>query len=256
MRLCFPKKDKKWYNKIAKSAYKNVCLVLSEVLYIPRLKPEKLKEMVKGDYSNFIKTYNKNKGVIVISGHISSWELSASATRLNTGIKVHCIARPQTNELVNKKVNEYREKYGNEIIETGANIRLIHKIIKQKGVVAFIIDQSAPPEYSYFIDFFGVNTASYSGAAKIALKYNSEVILGVIVRKDDLNYKPVFVNIKTDDLYGSFDEKAKELTGRMHKTLENIIRQNPEQWLWFHRRFKNNRINENENTYNTDSIYR
>lgn len=254
--MCFPGKDNNWYAEIAKKSYKNVCLVLFEVLYIPKISSGKLKDMVKGDYTDFVNAFNNNKGVVVVSGHISSWELSASGTCVNTGIKISCIARPQTNELVNTKVNKYREKYGNDVIETGANLRLIHQRLKEKGVVAFIIDQSAPPEYSYFVDFFGVNTASYSGAAKVALKYETEVILGVIVRKDDLNYSPLFINIRTDDLSGTFDERAKELTARMHKTLESVIRQYPGQWLWFHRRFKNIRINENENTYNTDSIYR
>lgn len=254
--MCFPEKDGKWYKEIAKNSYKNVCLVLFEVLYIPKITPNKLKEMIEGDYSDFIEAYNKNKGVVLVSGHISNWELSASSGNVNNGIKIFCIARPQTNELVNKKINLYREKFGNEVIETGANLRLIHEKINEKGVVAFIIDQSAPPEYSYFTEFFGVKVASYSGAGKIALKYDTEVVFGVIVRKADFNYSPVFINIRTDDLTGTFEEKAKVLTARMNKTLENIIRQYPEQWLWFHRRFKNIIINENENTCYTDSIYR
>lgn len=229
---------------------------MAEVLYIPKITPEKLKQIVSGDYSIFINAFNKGKGVVIVSGHISSWELSASSSSVNTGIKVSCIARPQANNLVNSKINSYRVKYGNEIIETGANLRQIYERIKQKKIVAFLIDQSAPPEYSYYVDFFGVNTSSYSGAAKMALKFDTEVVFGVIVRKDDLNYSPVFINIKTDDLSGTFDERAKELTARINKTLENIIRKYPEQWLWFHRRFKNIRMNENEDINNTNSIYR
>lgn len=193
---------------------------------------------------------------MVVSGHISNWELSASLISVNTGIKLYCIARPQTNNLVNTKLNSYREKYGNEVIETGANLRKIYEKMKQKEVVAFLFDQSAPPEYSYFVNFFGVNVASYSGAAKMALKFDSEIIFGVVVRKDDLNYSPVFINIETGDLKGTFEEKAKELTERFNQTLENVIRSYPEQWLWFHRRFKNIKTNENEDTDNTDSIYR
>lgn len=256
LKLCFPDKDEKWYKQIAKNSYKNVCLVLFEVLYLPRISAEKLKEMVSGDVSEFVNAYGKNKGVSVISGHISNWEISASAAKVNSGIKLFCIARPQTNSLVNKKINQYREKFGNVVIETGANLRHIYQKVKEKEAVAFIIDQSAPAEYSYFVDFFGVDVASYSGAAKIALKYDTEVVFSVIVRKKNLNYSYIFINIQKDDLTGTFDEKAKELTARMNKTLENIIRQYPEQWLWFHRRFKNIRLNENENTYNTDSIYR
>jgi KDO2-lipid IV(A) lauroyltransferase len=157
---------------------------------------------------------------------------------------------------VNTKLNSYREKYGNEVIETGANLRQIYEKIKQKKVVAFLFDQSAPPEYSYFVKFFGIDTATYSGAAKMALKFNAEILFGVVVRKDDLNYSPVFIKIETGDLTGTFEEKAKEITARMNKTLENVIRSYPEQWLWFHRRFKNIKTNENQDTNHTDSIYR
>jgi len=76
------------------------------------------------------------------------------------------------------------------------------------------------------------------------------------VRKKDLNYSPIFINISKDDLEGSFEEKSEILTARMQKELEIIIRKYPEQWLWFHRRFKNIRKNEKKNTDYSDSIYR
>jgi len=132
-----------------------------------------MREMIKGDYSVFENSYKKNKGVVLISGHISNWELSASSGSVNCGIPLSCIARPQTNNLVNSKVNEYREKFGNEIIKTGANLRLIYERIRQKKIVAFLIDQAPPPEYSYYVNFFGMDVASYSGAAKIALKFDT-----------------------------------------------------------------------------------
>ena len=127
---------------------------------------------------------------------------------------------------------------GNNIIEVGASLRSIFKLILQNSIVCFLVDQSAHSDYSVYADFFGHKVATFSGPAKMALKFKTALVFAYSVRERKYKYRIVVEEIKYDDLTELNDENVRILTERINKMLENIIRENPEQWLWFHRRFK------------------
>ncbi len=237
--LCFPEKDKKWKLNVIKSCYQNVLMTLTEILCLPKIVEKGIDKIFdETDCLAFIKGLEKKRGIILVSGHYSNWELSAIALSYYINNPISVIVKTQTNSFVDKRINEYRVLTGNKMIHIGASLREIPKLIKSNGIIAFLIDQSAPEGYSYFVDFFGNKVSSFSGAAKYALKYESELVFGYIVRKENFRFKLVSLRIETDGIKGDADEAAAELTQRIQKVIEKVITENPEQWLWFHRRFK------------------
>lgn len=237
--LCFPEADKKNKLKIIKSCYQNTLMTLTEILCLPKIVRQGIDKIFDNvDTNAILKGYEKGNGIILTSAHFANWELSAIALSYFTKKPIDVIVKTQTNELVDKKINEFRVLTNNRMIHVGAALRQIPKLLIDNDVIAFLIDQSAPEGYSYFTDFFGIPVSSFSGPAKYTLKYNSELVFGYIIRKENLKFDLVTNKIKTDDLEGTSEEKAKALTQRLQKITEDAIRKNPEQWLWFHRRFK------------------
>jgi len=180
----------------------------------------------------------KGRGIFFISGHISNWEISAFAYAKIFRTKINVIAKPQSNRFVNEKLTEYRELCGNEIIEIGVSLRTIFKKILQNEIVAFLMDQSAHPDYSVYAEFFGQKVATFAGPAKMALKFKTELIFSYCQRNENFKYHIYIDKINYDDINEFTDENVAILTQRINKKLENVIRENPSQWLWFHRRFK------------------
>jgi KDO2-lipid IV(A) lauroyltransferase len=180
----------------------------------------------------------RGKGVILLSGHISNWELSAFAYPLLRRRALNIIAKIQTSRMLNKKVNKYRKLSGNKIIQVGASLREAYKILKTNKILCFLIDQSAHPDYSVYVDFFGKKVATFAGAARMALKQGSPVIMGYMIRDEKGKYKINFEEINYDDIKEDTENNVIELTQRMQRKLEDIIREYPDQWFWFHRRFK------------------
>lgn len=174
----------------------------------------------------------------MLSGHISNWELSVFSASIMGFAKANIIVRHQSNSYVNQKINELREKWGNKIIEAGASIRAIYKLLSNNEIICFLIDQSAHSDYSVYSEFFGVKVATYKGPAKLALKYRPEILFSNCKRNNDGTYHITLERIDYDDLQESNNENILKLTDRFNLILEKFIRENPEQWLWFHRRFK------------------
>ncbi len=189
----------------------------------------------------FKESKEKNTGVFFVIGHFSNWELNAYSFSGIFNERLNIVAKIQANKVLNRKIKEYREKNGNHIIEIGLTVKSIFRKLKSRESVCFLIDQSAHSEYSAYINFFGKSVPSFSGPAKIALIQRPELVMGYSKREEDYTYTVNFENIAYADLRDSSEKNIIELTQRMQTKLENFIRENPEQWLWFHKRFKHSR---------------
>jgi KDO2-lipid IV(A) lauroyltransferase len=147
------------------------------------------------------------------------------------------VVKDQRNVLVNRWMNKYRTKWGNKIVPLGISIRQIYKTLKEKKIVAMVADQRGARD-GIRVNFFGRKASVYAGPAMLALKTQTPILYGIAIRQPDYSYTSEFVEIQTKDLTGSDDEKIIELSQRLTDYLEDIIRRNPEQWLWMHKRWK------------------
>lgn len=237
--ICFPEKTTEWKNEILKKAYKNVFIVLFEFLYFPSFNKVTADRQISVTGNKIMDdAITKGKGVILLSGHISNWELSAFAYPLLRRRALNIIAKIQASRMLNKKVNKYRKKSGNKIIQVGASLREAYTILKTNKILCFLIDQSAHPDYSVYVDFFGKKVATFAGSARMALKQGSPVVMGYMIRDEKGKYRINFEEINYDGIKDDNEKNVVELTQRMQSLLERIIREHPDQWFWFHKRFK------------------
>ncbi|MCZ7614281.1 MAG: hypothetical protein M5T52_12295 [Ignavibacteriaceae bacterium] len=70
------------------------------------------------------------------------------------------------------------------------------------------------------------------------MKTGAPLICGIPIRDKNYKYKTTLVEISVDNLPENYDEKVIELSQRYISYLEKVIRENPEQWLWMHNRWK------------------
>ena len=243
--MCFPQKEYKWKSDVIRESYINLGINLFEFLYFPKLNEKKIEQFVSfrnevlvDEALSKANESKEKKGVFFLSGHISNWELTAFAYSLMFHRRLNIIAKIQSNEKVNNKINFYRELSGNEIIEISSSLRTIYSKIKNNEIVCFLVDQSANPDYSVYVDFFRKKVATFDGPAKMALKFGVELVLGYGIRTKDFNYEINFKKINFEDIKEYNDDNIEKLTQRIQKSIENVITQHPGQWLWFHRRFK------------------
>lgn len=238
LKLAFPKFSEKEIHKIAYGCYKSFCLTLSEILYMPRLSEEQLHKVMFCENADLIKTKVKEgNGLILLSAHFGNWEYLATSVSSELNEKFYVVVKQQRNTYVNNWLNKMRTKWTNEVVPLGVSIRNIFAVLKNKGIVAMVADQRGPKE-GLKLEFFGRLTSVYTGPAVLSLKINCPIVIGISVRQKDLNYKAKLIEINRDNLPENYDNKVIELTKRMIDVIENIIRENPEQWLWMHNRWK------------------
>lgn len=238
LRYAFPEIDESERQQIALQSFQSVGAAFLELLWYPNFTKTGIKQRVRIENLELLQQLQeKKKGIIFLTAHYGSWELASQAITVYSDAPVCTIAKPQSNPFVDRIITRWRELFGLKIVAMGISVREILRALQEGGIIALAADQSAPKE-SMAVNFFGRNVPTFHGPALFSLKTGAPIILGCTVRQEDGNYTMRFVHVPSGDLEGGSDENILELTRRQVHLTELLIRQNPGQWMWMHKRWK------------------
>jgi len=228
------KKEKK---KILWNATKNMFLVAFEFPHLPRLAEEKYEKIATCRGIEFIENYKKNKqGALFVSAHLGNWEMMASLIGSHD-YPVAEIVREFDDPQLNKVIDALRTGAKIKTIPKDQSANQIIKLLKEGWFVGMLIDQS-PRDNGAPTLFFDKPCWSTIGPAYIYARTRIPVHPASMTRNNDgtllLEIFPPLELVHTGDL----KEDILKNTQICQNAIENIIRQHPEQWLWFHRRWK------------------
>ena len=184
---------------------------------------------VKGE--KFLKeAMAQDMGVVLISGHFGCWEILGKwvgeQVPLFTGV-----AQRQKNKGANKFFQQQREIPGTGHIFRKEPIEKMYDILNRKGILGLVSDQDAKQK-GVFADFFGHPASTPKGAALFHIRTSAPMLVGVCIKKAFMNYEIRFLKVDTSS------QDIKNITQQYTSILEKCIRSSPEQYFWFHRRWK------------------
>ncbi|HDP35206.1 MAG TPA: hypothetical protein ENN29_08880 [Candidatus Hydrogenedentes bacterium] len=225
--------DREQKESILKGSVENLGLVAVEFYYVPLL-PRKLPEMnipVKG-FDNI----DRSQGGILISAHMGNWEwlLPVGA---HLGLDAIVIVREFDDPRMNAFVDGMRRASGIKTIPKDAAMGPLLRRLKGGAYAGLLADQN-PREDAVPVRFFGAPTWATIGPAIMAMRANVPVYPVSIVREPNGNYSVEFFQALELAYSGDTLTDLQTNTQRCQDALEAIIRNHPEQWLWFHRRWK------------------
>ena len=175
----------------------------------------------------------KNKPVIFVSGHFANFELmSMEITKKN--IKLATIYRPLNNYFLNPFMEYLRKKYvcQNQIKKGINGVRDAINYLKKDYSVALMIDQRVSEGEK--VEFFEKPALTTTLPAQLALKFNLSIVPVFIERTSENNFLiKFFEELSPDD----FNNKI-SFTKKLNEVLEELIKKNPNQWIWTHDRWK------------------
>ena len=174
-----------------------------------------------------------NKPVIFISGHFANFELMSMEMTKND-IKLATIYRPLNNYFLNPFMEFLRRRYicKNQIKKGINGVREAIEYIKKGFSIALMIDQRVSEGEK--INLFNKLALTTTLPAQLSLKYNLPIIPVFIERTKENNFEITFhEEIKPNEFKSKID-----LTAKLNRILEQMIKKNPYQWIWTHNRWK------------------
>lgn len=180
--------------------------------------------------------YNEGKGVICLMSHTGSWEFSAILPPV-LGYETTAVSRKMPNPRIDKLIVGYRQKRGMKNISRGNVYQSLVEALKNGDCLIIMIDQDTRTK-GVFVDFFGIPAYTPVGAARLALESGAPVLPMAIKRLPNNKHKftiaPRLPRINTGNLETDLLENTKLYT----RTIEETIKETPEQWVWMHERWK------------------
>ena len=106
--------------------------------------------------------------------------------------------------------------------------------LRDGRVVVLASDQDAL-ERGVFVPFLGRPASTFRGPARLALRHDVPLFFGVLVREGQ-GYRMVLERVEAGP--GADADPETRLTRAWVERLEDHVGRRPEQYFWFHRRWK------------------
>jgi Kdo2-lipid IVA lauroyltransferase/acyltransferase len=238
LRLAFPDWTDAQRQGVIHGMIRQVGWMAGEFSQFPKYTRENIERIVVVDgFENFEAAQRRGKGILFLTGHMSAWELAPFAQALY-GYPLSFLVRPITNRRVDRLINGYRCRSGNQPIEKNKSARSILKVLGEGGTVGVLSDHNTSAE-GVFVNFFGIPAATTSGLARIALRTDAAVVPGFLwwdpeLRKYRLRFDAAVPLTRT----GCEEADIVDNTARFTEVVEGYVRAHPDQWLWVHKRWK------------------
>ncbi len=241
LRIAFPDMSDKEASRIIRRCYVQMGTSAAEFIEIPRMDRTYVEKHFKIEGTQYLVDTRARTGQspLGLTGHFGNWELLSHAYSILEG-PVSFIVRPLKNNSLDRIVQERREFGGSRVIRKFDSAKAVLKELRAGRMVGILIDQNVDTMHGVLVDFFNKKAYTTFGIARLALANRSTIHPAFIFRdpKRKFHHTLRFGPGLPMDLDAPHAEETERLTRRCNVELEKVIREAPDQWLWFHRRWK------------------
>jgi len=243
--IAFPDLSDPELDELVTRAWGRSGRVMAEYPHLAKILAED--DRLQIDIREPIETYeNPARPCVIVTAHQSNWEVVCSAMA-----KLHIpnasLYSPPTNPLLDRMLLESRSALNCELLPRENSARLLMRALKQGKTAAMVMDRRV--DEGKAIPFFGREKLSTIMPAKLALKFNCDLVPVQVERMQDAHFKVTFhPPVRPRDLSADDNEQAIDMIEQVHAQFENWIRQQPEDWFCSKRLWPKGKLANTEET--------
>lgn len=238
LKISFPEKDAAWRRRTLNGIYRHFSWMIVEFLAAVN-NPHLVQDMfVETEGLEIIERFRAEKqGCFILTGHFGNWEICGPWVAQN-GYPMQPAARDADDRDFAALIERYRTILGEHTVRRGA-MNVLHMVRKARsgGMIALLADQNAGRN-GVPVTFLGRRATMVEGPAALSLTARVPLITIYSVRLAPFKYRLRVLPPLTDGTEGNSHENIFALTQKANAALEEMVRIAPEQWFWFHRRWK------------------
>ena len=230
--------------EIAKKCYYNFAkyLGINFILNQNTTKQKILKQVVFKNEHFLLDAIRSGRPIIVTTAHFGQWEIFGLAVAARFGPS-SVLGRKLDSSVMDKILRANRAQFNVELIDKDGGAKDILKALKARRIVGILVDQNTAPKEGIKVKFFGKDVLHTPAASVLAQKTNALIINAFIYQKGENLNEICFeqpIDISTFDK----EDAVQKATQMQCSACEEMVRARPEEYFWFHQRFK--RFYENE----------
>jgi KDO2-lipid IV(A) lauroyltransferase len=240
LRQAFPGRYTEYQlDALVRDVYRHFCNVLIEILHLPRkLRPHNWRHYIElPDGRAVVEGLLSGRPVLVVTGHYGNWEMAGYALAM-FGFRSYAVARPLDNPHLDRFLRQFRERTGQQLLAKKGELDRMESILQAGGIICTLADQDAG-QRGLFVDFFGRPASTHKAIALLAMEHRANlVVAGARKVGEPLRYAIHATDVVRPADYDDPATTVRSLTQRFTTALERLVRLDPRQYFWLHRRWK------------------
>ncbi len=236
----FPEKTPDEIKQITKKYYHHLSDIGLETIKFSRMTEREIDDRLKVNNLDLLEEYyQKGKSIIMLGQHHNNWEWSGATQRF-IKLQYLVVYNPlRTNPYMEKFITESRERFGAKSIPIHQSFRTALNLNKAERPSALVLaaDQAPPVDAQFWTTFLNQETSFFAGPMKIAGRTNLPLVLHHTRKVGRSRYEVFYYKL----IENPTELQPEEILLTYVRKLEEIIQNEPEYWLWSHRRWKHKR---------------
>ncbi|MGE5189449.1 MAG: lysophospholipid acyltransferase family protein [Gemmatimonadota bacterium] len=241
LRIAFPGMGEREASRIIRLGYVRLGTSAAEFLEIPKMDGRYLATHFAFEGVEHLRRTQEELGLgpLALTGHFGNWELLSHVYGTLVA-PIAFIVRPLKDPALDRIVTERREWTGNRVIRKADSAKEAMRAVRKNMLVGILIDQNVDRHKGVLVDFFSKPAYTTDGIARLALALRTNIHPSFIFRdpRRKFHHTLRFGPPIAMDPDAPRDAEVVRLTRRCNEELEKVIREDPSQWLWLHRRWK------------------
>lgn len=236
--IAFPDAPEPVRRALADAMFKQLGRNAFEFLRLEGATPDAVKARVSRleGMENYLAASARGKGVIVITGHIGCWEL-LPAYFVAMGHPVTVVGRRMSDARINRRLVSAREALGVTSLDRDDHPRPMFETLARGEILGVLIDQHTRVAGTW-VPFFGRPAHTPTAVAKLAMATGAAIVpMGIFLEHSGTHTVRVMPEIAVKST-GNREADVRQITVDASRAVEDLIRLDPSQWVWFHRRWR------------------
>ncbi|MGM0426251.1 MAG: lysophospholipid acyltransferase family protein [Thermodesulfobacteriota bacterium] len=186
----------------------------------------------------FRRALQQGRGTFILTAHFGNWELMSAAIALQFNVNGAVVVRPVDFKPADQLLEILRSRFGTEIIPKRRAMKRLLSAMRNNRAVGILLDQNVAWYEGVFVPFLGSMACTNKGLALVAARTGSPVIPTFSIRQPDGRYRITFEPPIQLEQTGDKVMDIETNTARFTQAIERYVVAYPDQWFWFHRRWK------------------
>lgn len=236
IRNSFPGKSEEEVKRIAKQFYHHFTDLFIESLKSFTMSENDLVNRYRFSGTEILdEFYRQGKSAICVAGHYGNWEWGGVASGIQLKHKPVGFYKPLSNKFIDNYIQQTRVKGRSRLASILNTAETFNTDWGEPAIFYMVADQSpSSSRLAYWIEFLNQETAVLHGPEKYARVHNLPVVFAWTKKIKRGYYSVEFRLLEADPSI----TKTGEITTRYMKMLEAVILEQPQYYLWSHRRWK------------------
>jgi KDO2-lipid IV(A) lauroyltransferase len=238
LRFAFPEKSPEERKAIRNRFYRNFTdAFFAETIKMLTISEQELRQRFHVVNQELVDgPIRAGSSALMMAGHVFNWEMAILGVALNTEVTAETVYLRLNNEFFNQLMLKIRTHFGGLMTEKTEFRRSMISMRSEPRIVHLAADQRpADRENRYQRDFLNRPAYFFEGGEFMAKRMNLPVYFGQITKLKRGHYQFEFTQLAAPP----YDADSKHsITDEFCRRLENNIRNQPDLYLWSHKRWK------------------